>query len=128
MAILSMIPKKVWIYTLVAFAGAMIVLTAFDKGSEYGKNKCLVASQKASDKALEESLANLQAVLEKAVTKQREGLKAVEALKSQYSSVERDKEQLQKALDDALTNPPDCNKLDPRYYELYKSRYNKPAP
>jgi hypothetical protein len=122
-------PPKVWLVLGLLFAGAMIIMTAFDKGSEYGEGKCIEAGRKAADAALEEALTNAQADLEKAVEKQRDGLDRVRVLNSQVASSEQKTLELQKALDDAINNPPtSCNKLDPRYYRLLQEKLNQDPP
>ena len=128
MTLLKIIPKKVWIGIALLFAGAIMMGTAFTKGSEHGEQKCQIASQKAYEKDLEESLSTLQKDLERALERQRAGEESIQELNSKYISVKKDKSKLKQALDDAINNPPNCNKLDPRYYELYKSMYNKEAP
>lgn len=128
LTLFKIFPPKVWLVLGVLFSGAMIVMTAFDKGSEYGKSKCIQATQKAADAALQEALTNAQLDLEKAVQKQRDGLNRVEVLRGQIAEQQRKTNELEKALDDAINNPPACNTIDPRYYKLLQAKLNQDPP
>lgn len=127
--ILTLVPKKVWLYLILLLAGAMVVGTAYTKGYESGVNKERIVSQEATQELLSKALTKVKEDLEKAVNKQKEGLKAVSKLNSTLNEVEKEKSKLKEELSDALNNPPtDCNTLDDRYYELYKKIYNTPRP
>ncbi len=125
-----MVKYYVYIAAVVALigSGVLIVTTSYNKGVEFSKQECVISSQKASDKLLSESLTKVQEDLKRALEKKAEGDKAIAKLTERYNDMERDNSELQGALDDAINKPPVCNKLDPRYYELYKQLYNKEPP
>ena len=115
-------------YLALVAVGILIVTLSYSKGVQYSKQQCIISSQNASDKLLSESLTKVQEDLRVALEKQAEGSRAIAELSAKYNDVERDNSELQGALDDAINKPPVCNKLDPRYYELYKQLYNKEPP
>ena len=123
-----MLQFKYFGYLAFIAVGVLVVTLSYNKGVQYSKQQCIVSSQKASDKLLSESLTKVQEDLRVALEKQAEGSRAIAELSAKYNDIERDNSELQGALDDAINKPPVCNKLDPRYYELYKQMYNREPP
>lgn len=125
---LMFIPNKLWLHLGVISVGCAVIMGVFYKGTSYGSLKCAESHQKRYEKLLLDSVTALQLEVDNAIKRQQEGQAIIEELNTKYSNIEKENTTLQQALDDAIKIPPVCNKLDPRYYELYKSKYNRKAP
>lgn len=125
----ALLKKYLSIVFLLGVLSIVILMRVyFNKGVSIGTRDTIAAYELASKQVLDKRLIDAQGKLKDALNHHREGLKAIENLNLKYSEVKQTKEKLQQDLNDAINNPPNCNKLDPRYFRLYQSMYNQPAP
>lgn len=125
----SLIPKKAWIYLVLVIIGMLSISFSYKKGFESGVDRQNSIHMKEVRVATDRALSKANKDLQEAVSRQKEGLKAVSDLNNRLSQVEAERLKLEEDLRNAINNPPDvCNKLDTTYYELYKRLYNTPKP
>lgn len=126
LAILSKVPKSLWVVLATLLLLSASNYYTFNKGFDLGVMDEKEKNQVAADAALIKDLEKTNKDLEKAIAIQKEGAKVLSVLQESLGSSKTLAKELREQLEDAKnTIHPDCNDLSPERYRLYESILSK---